>query len=221
MRAHRRRQSQPRAPPQHRLERTGSGTSSFSFGPPQRCRPLGQLFVLTQAPFLFAAALLTDSIYKGRHRPHERRHRTEIVEQPRFEPADGHGTIRFLTPSPANPAGEARVTLWIKVTNINPFDVTLSTLETTLLFGGRRAATGHFPLRLSIGAKQESVVSIDFSIGSADLTAVRGALIDVFIGSAATYQLDGTVGIDAGRFGQSTFGPTTLTVGSVRQAAVR
>jgi hypothetical protein len=70
----------------------------------------------------------------------------QLIQPPRFEQADQPAEIRLLTPSLSHPAGGAGVTLWIRVTNPNPFGFTVSTLDTTLLLEGQRAATGDFPL---------------------------------------------------------------------------
>jgi len=66
-------------------------------------------------------------------------------EPPRFE-QDRPAEIRFVAPSLSQPAGGAGVTLWLRVTNPNPFGFTLSTLDSTLFLEGQRAATGRFPL---------------------------------------------------------------------------
>jgi hypothetical protein len=44
---------------------------------------------------------------------------------------------------------------------------------------------------------------------------LAGALRQAAAGSPVAYQLDGTVGIDAGRLGQPTFGPMLLTRGEL------
>ena len=141
---------------------------------------------------------------------------SQLIQPPRFEQADQPADLRFIAPSLSNPAGGAGVTLWIRVTNPNPFGFTLSTLDTTLLLEGQQAATGNFPLGLPLGAAQESVIPIDLTISFADLpglaNVVRRAVSDQPVG----FQLDGTVGIDAGRFGQPTFGPMLLVRGEIQ-----
>lgn len=108
------------------------------------------------------------------------------------------------------------MTLWLSVTNPNPFGFTLSTLTTTLRLEGSRAATGDFPLGLPLGASQQSVVPIDLAISFTDLPGLTGAVQQAAIGGAIDYQLDGTAGVDAGRFGRSTFGPMRLVDGELR-----
>ena len=138
-----------------------------------------------------------------------------IIQPPRFEQDNRPAELRFLTPSLAHPAGGAGVTLWMRVTNPNPFGFTLSTLDTTLMLEGSRAATGSFPLGLPLTAGQTSVVPINLSISFADVPGLANALRQAATGSAVAYQLDGTVGVDAGRLGQPTFGPMMLASGEI------
>lgn len=139
----------------------------------------------------------------------------QVVQPPRFEQDERPAEVRFIAPSLASPAGDARMTLWLRVTNPNPFGFTLSTLSTTLMLEGRRGATGNFPLGLPLTSGQTSVVPVDLSIDFADVPGLAGALRQVASGSEIAYQLDGTVGVDAGRFGQPTFGPMLLTRGEI------
>lgn len=141
----------------------------------------------------------------------------QLVQPPRFERADDRpAELRLSPPSLGNPLGGAGVTLWLEVSNPNPFGFTLSTLQTTLLLEGSRAATGDFPLGLPLGTGQTTVVPIDLSISFADVPGLAGALRQAAAGQPIDYQLDGTVGIDAGRFGQPTFGPMLLIRGELR-----
>src|SRR6185503_15981912 len=124
-----------------------------------------------------------------------------LVQPPRFERDARPAEIRFMAPSLSLPAGGAGVTIWLRVSNPNPYGFTLSTLDTTLLLEDSRAASGNFPLGLPLGAGQESVVPVDLSISFADVPGLAGALRQAAAGNPVTYQLDGTVGVDAGRLG--------------------
>jgi hypothetical protein len=142
---------------------------------------------------------------------------SQLIQPPRFSQADGRpAELRFLAPSRAMPAGGAGVRIWVEVTNPNPFGFTLSTLNATLSLEGSDAAAGDFPLGLPLTALQESVVPLDLSISFADLPGLAGALRQIAAGDNVEYQLDGTVGVDAGRFGTPTFGPMLLTRGELR-----
>ena len=102
------------------------------------------------------------------------------------------------------------------ISNPNPFGFTLSTVNATLALQGTRAAAGDFPLGLPLGAGQQSVVPLDLSISFADVPGLAGVVRQVATGGAIDYQLDGTVGVVAGRLGPQTFGPMLLTRGNLR-----
>ena len=142
---------------------------------------------------------------------------SQLIQPPRFAQADGQpAEIRFVPPAPSMPAGGAAVRIWLEISNPNPFGFTLSTVSATLSLEGGRAAAGDFPLGLPLAARQETVVPLDLSISFADLPGLAGALRQVAVGGNVEYQLDGTVGVDAGRFGTPTFGPMLLTRGEMR-----
>jgi hypothetical protein len=145
-----------------------------------------------------------------------------IVQPPRLEQSpDRPAEIRLIGPSLSNPAGGAGVTLWMTATNPNPFGLTLSTVDATLMLEGTRAATGRFPLGLPLQAGETSPIPIDLSISFADLPGLAAAVRQVANGGSAAYQLDGTIGVDAGRLGQPTFGPMRLATGELRLSGVQ
>lgn len=139
----------------------------------------------------------------------------QLVQPPRFEHADQPAELRLISPSATRPAGGAGVTVWVRVTNPNPFGFTLSTLDTTLHLEGQQAASGSFPLGLPLGAQQESVIPVDLTVSFADLPALANVLRQSVSGSGVMYQLDGTVGIEAGRLGRQTFGPMPMVRGTL------
>jgi hypothetical protein len=139
-----------------------------------------------------------------------------IVQPPRFEQDERSPELQLVAPSLSQPTGGAGVTIWMRITNPNPFGFTLSTLDVTLSLDGNRAARGVFPLGLPLTAGETSVVPVDLSISFADLPGLAGVIRQAAVGQAIPYQLDGTVGIDAGRFGQPTFGPLRLVNGEMR-----
>lgn len=142
---------------------------------------------------------------------------TQLIQPPRVEQSPGRpADIRLMGPSLAHPAGGAGVTLWLDVTNPNPFGFTLSTVDATLMLEGSRAATGSFPLGLPLQAGQTSSIPVDLTISFADLPALAGAVSQITRGGTAAYQLDGTIGVDAGRLGQPTYGPMRLANGELR-----
>lgn len=141
----------------------------------------------------------------------------QVIQPPRFVQAPNQpAELRLLGPNVNSPLGGAGVRVWLQVTNPNPFGFTLSTLKTDLSLEGTHAASGDFPLGLPLTAGQQTVVPLDLSISFADVPALSRTIGRLATGGTAAYQLDGTVGIDAGRFGTPTFGPMMLTTGQLQ-----
>ena len=131
-----------------------------------------------------------------------------IVQPPHFEQvADRPAEVRLLG---VNGAG---VRLWTRVSNPNPFGLTLGTLKGTLFLDEARAADADFPLGLPLGARGEQVIPIDISISFSDLPGLSGVARRILARQSVGYRLDGTIGVEAGRFGQPVFGPMTLLRG--------
>jgi hypothetical protein len=141
----------------------------------------------------------------------------QIVQPPQFRQADNQpAEIRLIAPSLRNPTGGAGVRVWLEVTNPNAFGFTLRAVNATLALQGSQAATGDFPLGLPLRAGQSSVVPLDLSISFADVPNLASSVRRLATGGALDYQLDGTVGVEAGRLGTPTFGPMLLTRGELR-----
>jgi Late embryogenesis abundant protein len=141
----------------------------------------------------------------------------QIVRPPTFRQADNQpAQIRLIAPSLRNPTGGAGVRIWLEVTNPNSFGFTLSTVDATLALEGTRAASGDFPLGLPLHAGEQSVVPLDLSVSFADVPGLASVARQAATGGAIDYQLDGTVGVEAGRLGTPTFGPMLLTRGELR-----
>ncbi len=142
---------------------------------------------------------------------------TRVVQPPRFEQAEGRpAELRIVGPSRTMPVGGAGVRIWLKVTNPNAFGFTLSTVNAALALDGARAADGDFPLGLPLTARQESIVPVDLSVSFADVPGLGNAVRKLAVGGRVSYELNGTVGVDAGRLGTPTFGPMLLTSGEMR-----
>jgi hypothetical protein len=140
-----------------------------------------------------------------------------FVQPPRFEEAPGQpAEIRLLPPGSGMPAGGAGVRLWAKVTNPNAFGLTLGTLRGTLFLQDSRSATADFPIGLPLTAGAERVVPIDLSVSFSDLPGLANVIQRAIGRQPIAYRLDGTIGVDAGRLGQPTFGPMTLLTGDIR-----
>ena len=142
-----------------------------------------------------------------------------LVQPPQFEQApDRPAEVRLLRPSGGQPLGGAGVRLWARVSNPNPFGLTLNTLKGTLYLENARAADAEFPLGLALGARQDTVVPIDLSVNFSDLPGLGDVARRAISRQPLAYRLEGTIGVDAGRLGRPVFGPMTLLSG---EATVR
>lgn len=133
-----------------------------------------------------------------------------LIQAPRFAQSEAEASnIRVSGPG-------ATVRLWTRVSNPNPFGVTLGTLRGTLHLEGSRAATVDFPLGLPLPARGESDVPIDISVDFRDLPGLGSAISRAISRQPIDYELEGTIGVDAGALGTPTFGPMTLVRGEIR-----
>jgi len=140
-----------------------------------------------------------------------------LVQAPRFEQApDRRAEIRMTGAGSGLPIGGAGVRLWAKVTNPNPFALTLGTLKGTLFLEDNRAADVDFPLGLPLAAGGETTVPIDLSVSFANLPGLADSVRRAINRQPLPYRLEGTIGVDAGQLGQPVFGPLTLLHGDIR-----
>jgi hypothetical protein len=140
-----------------------------------------------------------------------------LIQPPQFEQASGRQSeIRLLPTQAGRAAGGATVRLWTTVTNPNPFGFTLSTVQATLLLEGAEAADADFPLGLPLQSRQSATIPLDVTVSFANVPRLANVIRQAASGGGLDYRLEGTVGIDAGRFGQPTFGPMTILSGDLR-----
>ena len=140
-----------------------------------------------------------------------------LVQPPQFAQADGQpAEIRLIGPRTDLPLGGAGIRLWTRITNPNPFGLTLGTLRGSLYLEGSHAAEADFPLGLPLNSGEAAVVPIDVSVSFADLPGLADAIRRAANRQPLGYRFDGTIGVDAGRLGQPTFGPMTLWQGTTR-----
>ena len=140
-----------------------------------------------------------------------------LVQAPRFEQAPDHrAEIRMTGAGSGLPIGGAGVRLWAKVTNPNPFNLTLGTLKGTLFLEDARAADVDFPLGLPLAAGSDTTVPIDLTVSLASLPGLADSVIRAANRQPLAYRLEGTIGVDAGQLGQPVFGPLTLLRGDIR-----
>ena len=134
-----------------------------------------------------------------------------LIQPPRFEQDDqGRSEIRLQGTS------GAAVRIWTRVSNPNSFGVTLGTLQGTLRLEGSRAATVDFPLGLPLPAQGEEIVPIDISVDFRDVPGLGQAIARAVARQPIAFEIEGTIGISAGRFGMQTLGPMTWLRGELR-----
>ena len=142
---------------------------------------------------------------------------SQVLQPPRFEVARNQvPQIQLVGPSMQRPLGGVSVRLWAEVTNPNPIGLVISTLDGTLALQGTRAADVSFPLGLPLAASQDTVIPLDISVSFSDLPRLAEILPRALTGGAVAYQLDGTLGVDAGVLGRPSFGPMTLLQGNIQ-----
>ena len=140
-----------------------------------------------------------------------------LVQAPRFEQAPDHrAEIRMTGAGSGLPVGGAGVRLWAKVTNPNPFSLTLGTLKGTLFLEDDRAADVDFPLGLPLAAGGDTTVPIDLVVSLANLPGLADSVRRAVNRQPLAYRLEGTIGVNAGQLGQPVFGPLTLLQGDIR-----
>lgn len=140
-----------------------------------------------------------------------------LIQPPRFEQAaDRQSEIRLLPVQSGRIAGGATVRIWTDVTNPNPFGFTLSTVQATLLLDDVEAADADFPLGLPLQPRQTETIPFDLTVSFANVPRLANIIRQAASGGGLSYRLEGTIGVDAGRFGQPTFGPLTLVSGDLR-----
>jgi hypothetical protein len=139
-----------------------------------------------------------------------------LVQAPKFDEADDRpAELRLLPPSAQQPLGGAGVRLWATVSNPNPFGFTLATLDGTLILENTRAASVEFPLGLPLSAGASTTIPIDISFGFAELPRLADVVRRAARNEPVGYELEGTIGVDAGRLGTPVFGPTLLLRGTL------
>jgi hypothetical protein len=139
-----------------------------------------------------------------------------FIQPPRFEQASGQRSEIRLNGASRGLPTSATVRLWTTVTNPNNFGFTLGTLRGTLHLEGSRAATVDFPLGLPLQASETTDIPIDIVVDFRDLPGLGQTISRTIARQPIEYELEGTVGVSAGRFGEPVFGPMTILRGELR-----
>ena len=139
------------------------------------------------------------------------------IQSPQFTMADGRSSeIRLLGPSIGRPLGGAEVRVWAHVHNPNAFGFTLTRLAGNVFLDDEQAADIDLPLGLPLQASGDTIIPIDLAISFADIPGLADEIAGAFAGQTLDYKLRGTLSVDAGAFGQPSFGPSTWLDGQVK-----
>ena len=145
-----------------------------------------------------------------------------LIQPPQFSEAEGQpAELRLIGPGQgAGALGGANIRLWTRVRNPNAFGLTLNTLAGTLYLEGSRAADADFPLGLPLTANGDQVIPLDLRVSFADIPGLATAIRNAISGRPLAYRLNGTIGVEAGRFGTPTVGPMNLLSGEIRTRSI-
>ena len=138
-------------------------------------------------------------------------HLQAFIQPPRFEQDDQSRSEIHLRGTSG-----AAVRIWTRVSNPNSFGVTLGTLQGTLHLEGSRAATVDFPFGLPLQPRSEETVPIDIAVDFRDVPGLSQAIARAIARQPIEFELEGTIGIEAGRLGMQTLGPMTWLRGELR-----
>lgn len=140
----------------------------------------------------------------------------QVVQAPIFELAqERSSSVRLLGPALGRPLGGAEIQVWARVENPNPVGFTLSRLAGTVLLSDQRAADVNLPLGLPLEAGQDTVIPLELTLSFAEVPELADHLMEAVRRGSIEYALRGTVAVDAGPFGQPSFGPRTWLRGDV------
>jgi hypothetical protein len=134
-----------------------------------------------------------------------------FLQPPRFDQEQGSRSEIRLRGTTG-----AAVRIWTRVENPNSFGVTLGTLQGTLHLEGSRAATVDFPFGLPLQARSSEIVPIDISVDFRDVPGLGQAIARAVARQPIAFEIDGTIGISAGRLGMQRLGPMTWLRGELR-----
>lgn len=138
------------------------------------------------------------------------------IQEPRFTMAEGRESqLRVAPPSPRHPRGAATVRIWTHVTNPNSFGLTLSVLEGALALEGDELADVHLPLGLPLSAAADTVIPLEITFDFGSFTALGNVAQRLLTRGEVAYELNGTLGVDAGPLGRPSFGPRTWLRGEL------
>jgi hypothetical protein len=134
-----------------------------------------------------------------------------LIQPPRFEQdTRNRSEIRLRGTTGAT------VRIWTRVSNPNSFGLTLGTLQGALQLEGSRAANVDFPFGLPLQPQSEEVVPIDISVDFRDVPALGQVIARAVARQPIAFEIEGTIGVSAGRLGMQTLGPMTWLRGELQ-----
>lgn len=140
-----------------------------------------------------------------------------IVQPPTFTAAEGRQSeLRLIGPTSSRPLGGATLRIWARVENPNAFGLTVASLAGNILLEDTRAGDVTFPLGLPLLAGADTIIPLDVSISFADVPGLVEVAQRILTRNRVNYRVDGTVTVDAGPFGQPSFGPSTWVRGETQ-----
>jgi hypothetical protein len=140
-----------------------------------------------------------------------------LVQPPIFEMAENRSAeFRIVGPAADRPLGGAQFRVWAHVHNPNNLGITLRNLAGDLIIENRHAATIDLPLGLPLPATGDTIFPIALTVSFADIPDLATQLLAAVTGQSVNYQIQGTLGVDAGPLGTPTFGPQTWLSGQLQ-----
>jgi len=134
-----------------------------------------------------------------------------FIQPPRFEQdTQNRSEIRLRGTTGAT------VRIWTRVSNPNAFSLTLGTLQGSLHLEGSRAATVDFPFGLPLRPQSDDIIPIDLSVDFRDVPGLGQAITRAMARQPIAFEIEGTIGVSAGRLGMQTLGPMTWLRGELR-----
>lgn len=141
----------------------------------------------------------------------------QVVQPPLFDMAAGRTSeFRLLGPAGDRPLGGAQIRVWAHVQNPNAVGFTLTRLTGNLLLADDHAAAIDLPLGLPLPATGDTVIPLDLNISFADIPGLANRLLAAATGERLDYSIRGILRVDAGPFGEPSFGPSTWLSGELR-----
>ncbi len=131
-----------------------------------------------------------------------------LVQAPRIEVEDT--TLERLNPPGLGVEAGATLGLKLKITNPNPYGLSLNRVQGKFFLDGVETVNVDLP-GFAVAPAGSSSLKTEINLPLNEATLSK--LVKVVRGGSVTYRLDGTVTLDAGLLGKPTLGPYTVLQG--------